>query len=132
MNYKLTGCSYVHTPFVCSVRCILHGCTMHTIRKGSLLYTTCSPEVGIRNLSPYLCNSAILRTTISIAELRTKKKLRNCDCGPSKFDFRNSATLRSLLPAPLLFSPFSSAGFKNQSKIILELSVSLEAKTFPF
>ena len=31
------------------------------------------------------------------------KKLRNCDCGPSKFDFRNSATLRSLLPVPLLF-----------------------------
>ncbi len=30
------------------------------------------------------------------------KKLRNCDCGPSKFDFRNSVTLHSLLPIPLL------------------------------
>jgi hypothetical protein len=42
-----------------------------------------------------------------------------CDCGPSKFDFRDSATFRSLMPIPLLSSPFSSAqdGFKNQQKI---------------
>ncbi len=73
MNYKFTGCLYVHTQFACSVRCTLNGFKVHTIRKGSLLYTACSPEVGIRNLSPHLCNSAILRTTISIAELRTKK-----------------------------------------------------------
>jgi hypothetical protein len=86
--------------------------------------------MGIRPLSPHFCNSAILQTTKSIAELRTKK-LRNCDCGPSKFDFRNSASLRSLLAAPLLSSPFSSAqdGFKNQLKIFLELSISLETKT---
>jgi hypothetical protein len=60
--------------------------------------------------------------------------LRNCDCGPSKFDFRNSATLHSLLPVPLLSSPFSSAqnGLKNQPKIFLELSVSLETKNLPF
>jgi hypothetical protein len=30
-------------------------------------------KVGIRNFSPYLRNSAILRTTKLIAELRTKK-----------------------------------------------------------
>jgi hypothetical protein len=30
-------------------------------------------KVGIRNFSPHLRNSAILRTTNSIAELRTKK-----------------------------------------------------------
>jgi hypothetical protein len=54
--------------------------------------------------------------------------LRNCDCGPSNFDFRNSATIRSLLPILQLSGTFSSAqdGFKNQPKIFLELSVSLE------
>jgi hypothetical protein len=78
--------------------------------------------VGIRNLSPHLRNSAILRTTKSIAELRTKK--------PLKFDFRNSATFRSLLLVLLLSSPFSSAqdGLKKQPKIFLELSVSPETK----
>jgi hypothetical protein len=62
-----------------------------------------------------------------------KKKLQNCDCRPSKFDFRNSATLSSLLPIPLLSSPFSSAqdGLKNQPKIFVELSVSLENKNLP-
>jgi hypothetical protein len=57
--------------------------------------------------------------------------LLNCDSGPSKFDFRNSATFCSLQPVPLLSSPLSSAqnGFTNQPKIFLELSVSLETKT---
>ncbi len=52
--------------------------------------------------------------------------MRNCDCGPSKFDFCNSATLHSLLTILLFSSPFSSAqdGFKKQPKIFLELSVS--------
>jgi hypothetical protein len=60
--------------------------------------------------------------------MRTKKS-----CGLSKFDFRNSATFRSLLPVPLLSSPFPSAqdGFKNQPKIFIELSVSLENKNLP-
>ncbi len=31
------------------------------------------PKVGIRNFSPHLRSSALLRTTNSIAELRTKK-----------------------------------------------------------
>jgi hypothetical protein len=53
--------------------------------------------------------------------------------GLSKFDFRNSATLRSLLQIPL-FDTFSSAqdGCKNQPKIFLELSVSLETKNLPY
>jgi hypothetical protein len=61
------------------------------------------------------------------------KMLRNCDCGLSNFDFRNSATIRSLLPILLLSGTFSSAqdGFKNQPKIFLELSVSLEIKNLP-
>ncbi len=42
------------------------------------------PKVGIRNLSPHLRNSAILRTTISIAELRTKKS-----CGIAIADLQN-------------------------------------------
>ncbi len=51
----------------------------------------------------------------------------------SKFDFRNSANLHSLLPVPLLSSPFSSAqdGFKNQPKIFVELSVLWKPKTCP-
>jgi hypothetical protein len=64
-------------------------------------------------------------------EVANLKKLRNCDCGPSKFDFRNSATVRSLPPILLLSGTFSSAqdGFKNQPKIFLEQSVSLETKS---
>ncbi len=52
---------------------------------------------------------------------------------PSNFDFRNSATLCSLLPNPLLSSTFSSSQdcFKNQPKIFLELSVSLEPINLP-
>jgi hypothetical protein len=62
------------------------------------------------------------------------KKLLNCDCGPTKFDYRNSATLCSLLPIPLLSGTFSSAqdGFKNQPTIFLELSVSLETQNLPY
>jgi hypothetical protein len=86
--------------------------------------------VGIHNLSPYLCNIAQNQIDCEVADY---KKFRNCDCGPSKFDFSNSTTFRSLLPLPLLFSPFFSAqdGFKNQPKIFLELFVSLETKILP-
>ncbi len=61
------------------------------------------------------------------------KKLRNCDCGLSKFDFSNSATLSSLQAVPLLSSSFFSAqdGFKKQPKIFLELSVFVETKNLP-
>jgi hypothetical protein len=48
------------------------------------------PKVGIRNLSPQLRNSAILRTTKSIAELRTKKS-----CGIAIADLQN---LTSAIP----------------------------------
>ncbi len=47
-------------------------------------------KLGIRNLSPHLRNSAILRTTKSIAELRTKKS-----CGSAIADLQN---LTSAIP----------------------------------
>ncbi len=52
------------------------------------------------------------------------KKLRNCDCAPSIFDFRNS--LQS--PASSATCPFSSAQdvFKT-----LESSISMETKNLP-
>jgi hypothetical protein len=43
-----------------------------------------NPKVGIRNFSPHLHNSAILRTTKTIAELRTKKS-----CGIAIADLQN-------------------------------------------
>ncbi len=46
--------------------------------------------MGIRNLSPHLCNSAILQTTKSIAELQTKKS-----CGTAIADVQN---LTSAIP----------------------------------
>jgi hypothetical protein len=100
---------------------------------GSDLRSVLNPKVGIRNLSPHLRNSAILRTTKSILELRTKKKLRNCDCGPSKFDLHNSATLHSLRPVLILSCHFSSAqdGFKKQPKLFLESFISIETKNLP-
>jgi hypothetical protein len=88
--------------------------------------------VGIRNLSPHFRNSAILRTTKSIAELRTKKY-----CGTALADLQKLTSaipqLCSILPIPSLSGTFFSAqdGFKNQPKIFLELSVSLEAKNLP-
>ncbi len=62
-----------------------------------------------------------------------EKNLRNCDCGPSKFDFRNSATFHNLRPVLLLSCPFPTAqdGLKNQPKIFLESSVSMETKNLP-
>jgi hypothetical protein len=61
------------------------------------------------------------------------KKVAELRLRTLKSDFRNSATFSSLLLVPLLSSPFSSAhdGFKNQPKIFLELSVSLENKNLP-
>jgi hypothetical protein len=47
-------------------------------------------KVGTRNFSPHLRNSAILRTTNSIAELRTKKS-----CGTAIADLQN---LTSTIP----------------------------------
>jgi hypothetical protein len=87
--------------------------------------------VGIRNLSPHLRNSAILRTTKSIAELRTKKS-----CGTAVADLHNlNSEIPQLSAVSCQFrcSSFSSAqdGFKNQSEVFLELSVSLETKNLP-
>jgi hypothetical protein len=90
------------------------------------------PNLGIRNSSPHLRNSVILRTTKSIAELRTKKS-----CGTAIADLQKLTSaipqLCSLLPIPLLSGTISSAqdGFKNEPKIFLELSVSLETKNLP-
>jgi hypothetical protein len=90
---------------------------------------TLNATVGIRNFSPHLRNSAILRTTKTIAELRTKKS-----CGTAIADLqiwlpqiRNLCCLR---PVQLLSCPFSSAQdvFKNVLKIILESSVSMKTK----
>ncbi len=66
--------------------------------------------MGIRNFSPHLRNSAILRTTKSIAELRTKK-----GCGSAIAD---PQILTSAIPQfyavsgqfpYFMYSPFSSA-----------------------
>jgi hypothetical protein len=85
--------------------------------------------IQFKSAPPQLRNIADNQIDCGVAD---KKKLRNCDCGPSKFDFRNPGTLRSLLPIPLLSSPFSSAqdGLKISQKIFLKLSV-LENKNLP-
>jgi hypothetical protein len=86
------------------------------------------PKGAIRNLSPHLRNSAILRTTILIAELRTKKS-----CGTAIADLQN---LTSAIPQlslvscqSAIFSSISSAqdGFKNQPKIFLVFRITVEA-----
>ncbi len=70
-------------------------------------------KVGIHNFSPHLRNSAILRRTKSIAELRTKKS-----CGTEIAELQNftSATLCSLRPVPLLSSLFP------QLKMVLKIN----------
>ncbi len=83
-----------------------------------------------KSAPPQLCNIADNQIDHRVAD---SKRLQNCYCRPSKFDFRNSLTFHSLLPILLLYSPFSSTqdGFKNQPKIFLELSVSLETLNLP-
>ncbi len=51
-------------------------------------------KVGIRNFSPQLCNSEILRTTKTIAELRTKKS-----CGIAIADLQNMTSVIPQLSA---------------------------------
>jgi hypothetical protein len=88
--------------------------------------------VGIHNLSPHLCNSAILRTTKSIAELRT-----NSICGTAIADLQN---LTSAIPQLSAVScqfryflvPFPQLRMVLKiTKKFFELSVSLEIKTCP-
>jgi hypothetical protein len=76
--------------------------------------------VGIRNFSPQFRNISDNQIDCGIADY-----VEEYDCGPLKFDFRNSATLRSLWQVPLLSCSFSLAqdGLKNQPKILLESSV---------
>jgi hypothetical protein len=88
--------------------------------------------VGIRNLGPHLRNSAILRTTKSIAEVRTKKS-----CGTAIADPQN---LTSAIPQLsgvscqfhyFLASPFFSAqnGFKINQKYFLDCLFLWKTKT---
>jgi hypothetical protein len=77
-------------------------------------------------------NSAALGGSTD-CQLAVAQKLRNCDCGPSKFDFRNSATLSSFLPDPLLSIPFPQ--LRMVLKIttnIFRVSVSLETENLPY
>ncbi len=108
---------------------ILYTITSLEIRKkDTYVWVPCSPpcrtyvqsKLGIRNLSPHLRNSAILRTTKSIAELRIKKSCRTVIADLKKFDFRNSATLCSLLPIPTTFWYLflSSGWFKKSTRNI--------------
>ncbi len=64
-----TICSQVRFQHFCEGRAFNFGPIINPLFH-SILYFT---KVGIRNLSLHLCNSAILRTTKLIAELRTKK-----------------------------------------------------------
>jgi hypothetical protein len=57
--------------------------------------------MSISNFSPHLSNSEMLRTTKSIAEMRTKK-VAELRLQTLKFYFHNSATPCSLRPVPLL------------------------------
>ncbi len=89
----------------------------------------------IRNFSPHLRNSAILRTTKSIAELRTKKI---CETAIADLHNLTSAILQLCAVSGqfhyfLVSSPFSSAqdGFKKQPTLFLEPFVSLENKNLP-
>jgi hypothetical protein len=74
-------------------------------------------KVSISNFSPHLRNSAILWTTKTIAELWTKKS-----CRTAIADLQN---LTSAIPQ------LSEDVFKNQPKISLESSVSMETKNMP-
>jgi hypothetical protein len=85
-----------------------------------------------KSAHPQLRNIADNQIDCGVVDL---KKLRNCDCGASKFDFRNSATLCSLLSCQFRYFlvPFSQLrmNLKINEKIFLELSVSLETKNLP-
>jgi hypothetical protein len=86
--------------------------------------------------------SAILvRTSATLQYCAQTNRLRSCGLKKVaelrlqafKIDFRNSVTLCSLLPIPLLSSAFYSAqdDLKIQPKIFLELSVARENRNLP-
>jgi hypothetical protein len=79
-------------------------------------------KVGIRNLGPHLRNCAILRTTKSIAELRTKKS-----CGTAIADLENLTSVIPQLstascPFPLLSTKdiFRTVCFSGNQKFALK------------
>ncbi len=80
---------------------------------GQFFFCRLKTKVGIRNFSPHLRNSAILRTTNSIAELRTKKS-----CGTAIADLQNLTSAIPQLSAvtgqlPTLFTIICLSGNKN-------------------
>jgi hypothetical protein len=90
------------------------------------------PMVGILNLSPHLCkcNSAILRTTKSIAELQTKKSCRTAIAGLENL----TSAIPQLSTVSCQFRyflvPFPQLRMVLKiTPIYLELFVSLETKT---
>jgi hypothetical protein len=84
-------------------------------------------KVGICNFSLHLCNSAILQTTKSIAELRTKK-VAELRLQTFKIWIPQLSAVSSQFP--LLYSPFSSAqdALKINPKQFLQSSVSIKTK----
>jgi hypothetical protein len=90
-------------------------------------------KLGIRNLSPHLATPQYCGQPNRLLSCGLQKS-----CGTAIADLQK---LTSAIPQLSAVScqfryflvPFSSAqeGFKNQSKILLELSVSLEAKNWP-
>ncbi len=89
----------------------------------------------LRNFSPHLRNSAILRTTKTIAELRTKKS-----CGTAIADLLNlTSAIPQLSAVSGQFSyffflvPFPQLRIflKINQKQFLELPVSMETKNLP-
>ncbi len=105
-----------HFPYYCNLPVVLHCCqvanknprgfgsvpksllprtetfslTGSLLGKISVTLVSHFPKVGIRNFSPHLRNSAILRTSNSVAELQTKKS-----CRTAIADFQN---LTSAIP----------------------------------
>jgi hypothetical protein len=68
-------------------------------------------KVGIRNLSPHLRNSAILRTTKSIAELRTKKSCGNVIADLQNLTFAIPQLSAVFCQSATFFSLFLSSGW---------------------
>jgi hypothetical protein len=84
-------------------------------------------KVGICNFSPHLCNSAILQTTKSIVELRTKKV---AELWLQTFKIWIPQLSAVSGQFPLLYSPFFSAqdALKINQKQFLQSSVSMKTK----
>jgi hypothetical protein len=95
------------------------------------IYSYWSSKVGICNFSPHLRNFAILRTTKSIAELRTKKS-----CGSAIADLQNLTSAIPQLSAissqfPYFIVPFPRLRMLKKStrnNVGIQSSLSMEIK----